>query len=89
MLLLLFAQISFFGTSSVAGMTSFQLPSTRRFLTEPDPSVAQALVVLKLLIPFVVVGCAFRLILLLPSGAVSSREKELRGVLAGSRAIIC
>ncbi|KAI9995450.1 hypothetical protein PInf_012515 [Phytophthora infestans] len=38
-----------------------------------------ALVVLKLMIPFVLVACAFRLILLLPSTAASTREKELRG----------
>ncbi|KAG7389780.1 hypothetical protein PHYPSEUDO_009700 [Phytophthora pseudosyringae] len=76
---LLFAQVSFCATSSVASLTSFQIPSTRRFLPEPAPFIAQALVVLKLLIPFAVVACAFRLILLLPSGAVSTREKELRG----------
>ncbi|GMF27258.1 unnamed protein product [Phytophthora fragariaefolia] len=72
LMLLLFAQIAFFGTSSVASMTSFQMPSTRRFLTEPAPSVAQVLVALKILVPFVVVACAFRIILVLPSGAGSS-----------------
>ncbi|KAG3226960.1 hypothetical protein PC129_g2468 [Phytophthora cactorum] len=79
LMLLLFVQVSFLGTTSVASLTSFQIPSTRRFLTEPAPSIAQALVVLKLLIPFVLVACAFRVSLLLPSGAVSTREKELRG----------
>ncbi|KAK1948160.1 GPI ethanolamine phosphate transferase 1 [Phytophthora citrophthora] len=78
LLLLLFVQVSFFGTNSVASLTSFKIPSTQRFFTESSPSIAQALVVLKLVIPFVVVGCAFRLILLLPSGAVSTLEKELR-----------
>ncbi|ETN05072.1 hypothetical protein PPTG_14755 [Phytophthora nicotianae INRA-310] len=78
LLLLLFVQVSFFGTTNVASLTSFQIPSTRRFLTKSTPSIAQALVVLKLLIPFVLVACAFRLILLLPS-TVSTQEKELRG----------
>ncbi|EEY65925.1 GPI ethanolamine phosphate transferase, putative [Phytophthora infestans T30-4] len=79
LILLLFVQVSFFGTTSVASLTSFQIPSTRQFLTQPAPSIAQALVVLKLMIPFVLVACAFRLILLLPSTAASTREKELRG----------
>ncbi|KAG1688028.1 hypothetical protein DVH05_004438 [Phytophthora capsici] len=79
LLLLLFVQVSFFGTNSVASLTSFKIPSTQRFLTESSILTAQALVVLKLAIPFVIVGCAFRLILLLPSGAVSTQEKELRG----------
>ncbi|KAG3121336.1 hypothetical protein PI125_g368 [Phytophthora idaei] len=60
LMLLLFVQVSFLGTTSVASLTSFQIPSTRRFLTESAPSIAQALVVLKLLIPFVLVACAFR-----------------------------
>jgi phosphatidylinositol glycan class N len=79
LMLLVFVQVSFFGKSSVTSMTSFQMPSTRRFLPGSDPSVAQALVAAKLLIPFVVVACAFRLVLLLPSGAVSTREREMRG----------
>ncbi|RLN78610.1 hypothetical protein BBJ28_00011600 [Nothophytophthora sp. Chile5] len=64
---LVVVQIAFFGTGSVASMTSFQSASTRRFMTHSAPSTTQALVVLKLLIPFVLVACAFRLILLLPS----------------------
>uniref|UniRef100_M4B707 GPI ethanolamine phosphate transferase 1 n=1 Tax=Hyaloperonospora arabidopsidis (strain Emoy2) TaxID=559515 RepID=M4B707_HYAAE len=72
LMLLLFAQMAFFGTNSVASITSFKLSSSGRFLTG---SGSQALVVLKLLIPHIVVGSAFRLILLLPSGSV---KKELR-----------
>ncbi|GMF10458.1 unnamed protein product [Phytophthora lilii] len=79
LLLLLFVQISFFGINSVARMTSFQISSSRRFLFKSSPSIAQALVVLKLFIPFAVAACAFRLILMLPSGVVSTREKEMRG----------
>ncbi|KAL3673453.1 hypothetical protein V7S43_001163 [Phytophthora oleae] len=78
LLLLLFIQVSFFGTNSVASLTCFKIPATQRFLSESSPSIAQALVVLKLVIPFVIVGCAFCLILLLSPGAVSTLEKELR-----------
>ncbi|CAI5726224.1 hypothetical protein KXD40_001946 [Peronospora effusa] len=83
LMVLLFAQVSFFGTTSVASMTNFQIPAIRRFLPNPAPFIAYALVVLKLLIPFVVVGCAFRLIILLPSTAVSTREKEMHGKSTG------
>ncbi|CAH0477282.1 unnamed protein product [Peronospora belbahrii] len=80
LMLLLFAQVSFFGTNSVASMTNFQLRSIRRFSPESTPFMASALVILKLSIPFAVVGCAFRLILLLPSRVVSMREKGQFGI---------
>ncbi|KAG7400590.1 hypothetical protein PHYBOEH_005113 [Phytophthora boehmeriae] len=67
LIFLLLVQISFFGTSSVTSMTDFRISSATRFLTSSSAFIAQALVVLKLLVPFIVVACTFRLILLLPS----------------------
>ncbi|CAI5712471.1 unnamed protein product [Hyaloperonospora brassicae] len=86
-MLLLFAQVAFFGTNSVASITSFTLSSTRRFVAGSGSSVAQALVGLKLLIPYVVVGCAFRLTLLLPSGAAAISTREQKEVREKSRGV--
>ncbi|RLN98558.1 hypothetical protein BBJ28_00009213, partial [Nothophytophthora sp. Chile5] len=69
---LLLIKIAFFGTGNVASMSSFEISSTYRFVTVFAPFTMGALLVLKILIPFMLVACTFHLILLLPSAPLAS-----------------
>lgn len=60
---LLLVKIAFFGTGNVASMSSFEISSTYRFVTVFAPFLMGALLVIKLLIPFLVVACAFHVVL--------------------------
>lgn len=73
---LLLIKIAFFGTGNVASMSSFELSSTYRFVTVFSPFLMGALLVVKLLIPFLVVACAFHVVLEVsqPSGFDSSNS---------------
>lgn len=66
---LLLIKIAFFGTGNVASMSSFEISSTYRFVTVFSPFLMGALLVLKILIPFLVVACAFHVILALNSAS--------------------
>ncbi|TMW59020.1 hypothetical protein Poli38472_007165 [Pythium oligandrum] len=68
---LLLIKIAFFGTGNVASMSSFELSSTYRFVTIFAPFLMGTLLVLKILLPFLVVACAFRM--LVSSTAASTR----------------
>ncbi|KAG3244381.1 GPI ethanolamine phosphate transferase 1 [Phytophthora idaei] len=75
---LLLVNIAFFGTGNVASMSSFEISSTYRFVTVFAPFTMGALLVGKILIPFMVVACTFHLILLLPSASSSADAKKPR-----------
>ncbi|UIZ28612.1 hypothetical protein KXD40_009309 [Peronospora effusa] len=75
---LLLVKIAFFGTGNVASMSSFEISSTYRFVTVFAPFTMGALLVGKILIPFMLVACTFHLILLLPSMSVSAQVKPPR-----------
>lgn len=62
---LLLIKIAFFGTGNVASMSSFEISSTYRFVTVFSPFLMGALLVIKILIPFLVVACAFHMVLAL------------------------
>ncbi|KAG1706387.1 hypothetical protein DVH05_001534 [Phytophthora capsici] len=72
---LLLVNIAFFGTGNVASMSSFEISSTYRFVTVFAPFTMGALLVGKILIPFMLVACTFHLILLLPSASSSDVKK--------------
>ncbi|KAF4323471.1 hypothetical protein BBO99_00001364 [Phytophthora kernoviae] len=72
---LLLVNIAFFGTGNVASMSSFEISSTYRFVTVFAPFTMGALLVGKILIPFMVVACTFHLILLLPSASSAGSQK--------------
>ncbi|CAH0519393.1 unnamed protein product [Peronospora belbahrii] len=74
---LLLVKIAFFGTGNVASMSSFEISSTYRFVTVFAPFTMGALLVGKILIPFMIVACTFHLILLLPSNSPSSSRDEV------------
>ncbi|KAG7389278.1 hypothetical protein PHYPSEUDO_010836 [Phytophthora pseudosyringae] len=73
---LLLVNIAFFGTGNVASMSSFEISSTYRFVTVFAPFTMGALLVGKILIPFMVVACTFHLILLLPSASSSASDEN-------------
>ncbi|KAG2921271.1 hypothetical protein PC115_g9579 [Phytophthora cactorum] len=75
---LLLVNIAFFGTGNVASMSSFEISSTYRFVTVFAPFTMGALLVGKILIPFMVVACTLHLILLLPSASSSADAKKPR-----------
>ncbi|KAG7399599.1 hypothetical protein PHYBOEH_008387 [Phytophthora boehmeriae] len=75
---LLLVNIAFFGTGNVASMSSFEISSTYRFVTVFAPFTMGALLVGKILIPFMVVACTFHLILLLPSESSSAGAQKPR-----------
>jgi len=59
---LTFCQLAFFGTGNIASVSSFELSSTYRFVTVFNPWLMTALLILKVVIPFLVVAVSFRLI---------------------------
>lgn len=75
---LLLIKIAFFGTGNVASMSSFEISSTYRYVTVFAPFTMGALLVIKILIPFMVVACTFHLILLFPSPSRSADVKQPR-----------
>ncbi|KAE8891532.1 GPI ethanolamine phosphate transferase 1 [Phytophthora fragariae] len=75
---LLLVNIAFFGTGNVASMSSFEISSTYRFVTVFAPFTMGALLVGKILIPFMLVACTFHLILLLPSASSSADSQKPR-----------
>ncbi|XP_039283685.1 GPI ethanolamine phosphate transferase 1 isoform X2 [Nilaparvata lugens] len=52
--------LSFFGTGNIASVNSFNIDWVRCFLTVFSPFTMTALILLKTLIPFLLVGCAFQ-----------------------------
>ncbi|CAK5059492.1 unnamed protein product [Aphanomyces euteiches] len=62
---LIFFKLSFFATGNIASMSSFEISSTFRFVTVFDPFVMGALLVFKILLPMVIVTCAFHVLLTL------------------------
>ena len=75
---LLLIKIAFFGTGNVASMSSFEISSTYRYVTVFAPFIMGALLVGKILIPFVVVACTFHMILLLPTPSRPSDAQKPR-----------
>ncbi|GMF13586.1 unnamed protein product [Phytophthora lilii] len=75
---LLLVNIAFFGTGNVASMSSFEISSTYRFVTVFAPFTMGALLVGKILVPFMLVACTFHLILLLPSASLSADKQTQR-----------
>lgn len=57
-----FCYIALFGTGNFASITSFDISSTYRFTTIFDPFLMTALLVFKLLVPIILVGCVYRMI---------------------------
>ena len=55
LMFLLFVHMAFFGTGNIASMSSFQLPSTYRFVTVFSPFLMGGLLVFKLLVPYTLV----------------------------------
>ena len=59
---LVYCHIAFFGTGNFASLTSFDLSSTYRFVTVFSPFLMGALLILKVLLPFLMLALSFILI---------------------------
>lgn len=59
---MLYALLGFFGTGNIASISSFDPTWTRHFLTVFSPYTMCSLIVLKISIPLLIVGCSIRLL---------------------------
>ena len=57
-----FCYVAAFGAGNIASISSFEISSTYRFLTVFNPFMMTALLVVKLIIPLLLVGCVYRII---------------------------
>ena len=62
---LFFGILSFFGIGNIASINTFDLSTVYCFLTVFSPFVMATLMILKMMIPFIFVGCVYNSILLL------------------------
>ena len=62
---LFFGILSFFGIGNIASINTFDISSVYCFLTVFSPFVMATLMILKMMIPFIFVGCVYNSILLL------------------------
>lgn len=58
-----FIILAFFGTGNIASINSFEPSSVYCFMTVFSPFIMGALIIIKILIPFLIVSCVFRAIL--------------------------
>ncbi|GLD94834.1 hypothetical protein PINS_up003459 [Pythium insidiosum] len=81
---LVLIKIAFFGTGNVASMSSFEISSTYRFVTVFSPFLMGALLVVKILIPFLVVAVAFHALVVASSGRPNKDHRKKEAAVASS-----